>query len=92
VTARACSPRNTLRFDPQRCVGCGDCARVCPHGVFRAGGRPVAVVRPDACMECGACVTNCRGGALAVDKGVGCAWLLLKQALLGGEQRCGGSS
>ncbi|MDZ7642339.1 MAG: mercury methylation ferredoxin HgcB [Desulfurivibrio sp.] len=72
---------NTLEFFPERCVGCGSCLEVCPHGVFAptAAGRPVTLQDRDACMECGACRHNCPTGAIAVEIGVGCA-----QALLGG--------
>ncbi|THB64429.1 MAG: 4Fe-4S dicluster domain-containing protein [Desulfovibrio sp.] len=63
----------TLRLDPEACVGCGACAEVCPHSVFRVEDRKARVVDRDACMECGACALNCPTDALAVDPGVGCA-------------------
>jgi len=87
----AASPLNTLAFDAERCINCGMCSVVCPHGVFMAGERIVRVVRPDVCMECGACQLNCPVGALRVDSGVGCAAAMINAALRGlPEPTCGG--
>jgi len=53
------------RVDPDRCVGCGLCAEVCPFGaVVVAGG--MAVVDEEACMGCGVCVLSCPREALAL--------------------------
>ena len=73
---------NTLRYDPEQCVGCGTCSVVCPHGVFLQNGRVAELENPEECMECGACHLNCPSGAIVVDSGVGCAYLMMKQALL----------
>ncbi len=54
--------RNT-RVDviPERCIGCGLCATVCPAGVFDldSNDKKSMVVRLDACQACGACIENC---------------------------------
>ena len=71
----------TLKLDQNKCVGCGRCLVVCPHGVFdwdssKAEENPrtrVRVAYRDACMECGACRQNCVAGAIGVSVGVGCA-------------------
>lgn len=63
----------TLSYDPERCVGCGLCAEVCPHDVFCIDGNKAQVRDRDGCMECGACMVNCAAGAIIVDAGVGCA-------------------
>lgn len=82
---------NTLRYTPENCAGCGTCEVVCPHGVFSKNGRVVELSHPELCMECGACQLNCQGGAITVDSGVGCAYLMMKQALLGEKKtaECG---
>jgi NAD-dependent dihydropyrimidine dehydrogenase PreA subunit len=69
---------STLALDPEACVGCGACARVCPQGVLELREGRAQVLDRDACMECGACALNCPAGALAVNPGVGCAALILQ--------------
>jgi len=81
---------NTLAFSSGRCINCGMCVMVCPHGVFTSGNQVVRVVQPDLCMECGACQLNCPVGALLVDSGVGCAAAMINAALRGlDEPTCG---
>ncbi len=81
---------NTLRYAPEKCVNCGMCSAVCPHGVFAPDGETARLARPDACMECGACERNCPTGAIEVESGVGCAYALMWQALTGKkDEECG---
>jgi len=84
---------NTLEYLPDRCIGCGLCAAVCPHGVFAMNGRVAQLVRPRACMECGACQLNCPTQAILVEGGVGCASAMIRAALWGQEEpTCGPST
>lgn len=61
----------TLKLDQDRCIGCGICSQVCPHGVFLCRNQSVRIIDGGACMECGACSLNCPAGALEVNPGVG---------------------
>lgn len=83
---------NTLQYDEARCIGCGLCTVVCPHGVFSLEGRRARIVRDAACIECGACQRNCPVDAIQVDTGPGCAAALIRAALTGGEPTCGPTS
>jgi NAD-dependent dihydropyrimidine dehydrogenase PreA subunit len=74
---------NTLRYDPELCIGCEMCVYVCPHAVFAINGRVALLTNADACMECGACQVNCPTGAIQVDSGVGCASAMIYAALTG---------
>ncbi len=84
------STRNTLMFNAERCINCGMCSTVCPHGVFVTEERIPRVTHPEACMECGACQHNCPVGAIKVNSGVGCATAMIYAALTGkAEPTCG---
>jgi NAD-dependent dihydropyrimidine dehydrogenase PreA subunit len=80
----------TLRLDVARCIGCGMCAIVCPHGVFEIEDRKARILDRGACMECGACAMNCPVEAIEVDSGVGCAEAIINGLLTGKETCCGG--
>lgn len=78
----------SLELVPGKCVGCGMCAEVCPHGVLAVENKKARILDKDRCMECGACVSNCAFGALSVDKGVGCAAAIINSMISGGEPSC----
>lgn len=79
----------SLRYDSDRCTGCGRCVEVCPHRVFAEDGKKVRITDKDLCMECGACRMNCAFGAISVDSGVGCASAMITGMLKGSEPVCG---
>ena len=56
-------------IDPEKCIGCGTCAQICPDEVFglEHGKGEIPVVRyPDECWHCNACVRSCPAGALSL--------------------------
>jgi NAD-dependent dihydropyrimidine dehydrogenase PreA subunit len=87
----------TLNFDEEKCVGCGRCAEVCPHGVFEIDMEQdidprlitARIADKDACMECGACAKNCPANAIEVNAGVGCALGIMMSWFTGKEPTCG---
>ena len=89
MPVRYLSNVTTLTLDQDKCTGCGMCAIVCPHRVFRMENNKAAVVDKDLCMECGACMMNCAFDAITVRKGVGCAFAILRGKLRGTEPECG---
>ena len=78
----------SLRLDQEKCLGCGMCAVVCPHRVFRIENKKARIVDRDACMECGACALNCTSEAISVQKGVGCVAAIITGAIKGTEPSC----
>ena len=71
----------TLELDEERCIGCGMCLIVCPHGVLGMNNGNAMIQDRDLCMECGACARNCPAEAITVQAGVGCAAAVINAAL-----------
>ncbi len=82
----------TLKLDREKCIGCGVCLSVCPHGVFTVDNGKAQITDLDGCMECGACAKNCPVDALAVKTGVGCASGIIGGLLNGTGECCCGDS
>ncbi|MCL2774305.1 MAG: 4Fe-4S binding protein [Oscillospiraceae bacterium] len=78
----------TLDLNAEKCVGCGRCTEVCPHGVFDIIDNKTQIIDKDSCMECGACALNCPEEAIEVNAGVGCAAAIIKSWFTGGEPSC----
>jgi len=79
----------SLSLAAEKCIGCGKCTEVCPHGVFRMDEKKARIVDKDLCMECGACALNCPTEAIAVKAGVGCALAIIMGWFTGKEPSCG---
>jgi NAD-dependent dihydropyrimidine dehydrogenase PreA subunit len=79
----------TLTLESDKCVGCGICETVCPHGVFKMVESKIQFANKDFCIECGACALNCPTKALAVNPGVGCAAAFIIGWLTGSKPTCG---
>lgn len=82
----------TLKYDQEKCVGCGLCAQVCPHGVFVIENKKAKLVDKDACIECGACQKNCAFNAIKVESGVGCAAAIIGSLVNKKAPCCGGDN
>ena len=84
----AACPRGAITLDenrhahisPEKCVGCGKCAAVCPYSAIASHKRPcenackvkaihmgennIATIDESSCIGCGACVYQCPFGAI----------------------------
>ena len=78
----------SLCLDVNRCIGCGMCETVCPHGVFAVESKKARILDRETCIECGACARNCPVDALAVASGVGCAEAIINGLRTGKETCC----
>lgn len=63
-----CAAKNTLlsgdKICKYSCLGCGDCASVCPENCITVENG-VAYITPDACISCGACIATCPKDVIA---------------------------
>ncbi|MCD7917987.1 MAG: ferredoxin family protein [Clostridiales bacterium] len=53
----------------EKCVGCMNCAKICPmdcFGVQKKGSRVPEIRFPDECWHCNACVLECPAKAITL--------------------------
>ncbi len=60
--------QHALKMDVQndKCVGCGQCAKVCPEQAITIENRKASVSH-DKCIGCGECMTVCKPKAIGMD-------------------------
>jgi NADH-quinone oxidoreductase subunit F len=57
--AHQCKSLLTYRIDPERCAGCGSCARKCPVNCISGEKKEPHVVDQSRCTKCGTCLEAC---------------------------------
>lgn len=54
-----------VRVDPEKCVGCGDCFKVCIYNGRKMKNNKAVIIQ-DNCMGCGRCERVCPNGAISI--------------------------
>jgi NADH:ubiquinone oxidoreductase subunit F (NADH-binding)/(2Fe-2S) ferredoxin/NAD-dependent dihydropyrimidine dehydrogenase PreA subunit len=57
--ARVCNSLVNYYILPDKCQGCGICARECPAEAVTGGKRMVHIIDQEKCVKCGTCLEKC---------------------------------
>jgi len=60
------NPHPELLFHPTRCIACGACLEVCPHGAHRMTTKGARTYDRNLCVLCGRCAASCYAEALVM--------------------------
>ena len=64
--AKKCQALITYEIIPEKCPGCGLCAKYCPTDAISGEEKKPYLIDYEKCIRCGLCMSVCRLGAISV--------------------------
>ena len=65
--AGICTALRRYRIDPDKCRGCGKCAKNCPANAISGKVKTPFTIDTEKCIKCGACMENCAFDAIYIE-------------------------
>lgn len=63
--AGVCRELIEFTIDPEKCTGCGICARACSTSAISGDKKEAHVINQGLCIKCGVCFDSCKFGAVS---------------------------